>query len=500
MNNNFKWSDEQQAIFKWFENETGNAIVRALAGTAKTTTIIEGLNRAKEKSMAYFVFNKRNQVEAIEKIKNPNVTVKTLHSIGFSLLLEHWRGVRGDGYTEYNRIKKLAPDAPAFVMFQASKLVSYLKNTFFIPTDKEIADTAILKNIDTGKYANEGWPQERLIELASKSIKLSLEYPLDKKISFDDMIWLPCVLKFIRPIFDLCALDESQDCNILQLTIVTGVCKPTGRLVLVGDEKQMIYAWRGAMKDCMKIFQNKLKAKEFTLTTTYRCPRKIVEYINLIVPELKACESAIEGAIQTITDEKMLIDIKVNDTILSRTNFPLVKCCLALLRKNKPAFVLGRDVGKNLINIIKNLGAKSMSDFSDKLQTWLNNKVQKASGSFFATKALEIAQDEYDMLKEIAENVNTLEGIEDKINSLFYDADYVRIPSVVLSTTHKFKGLEANAIYMLSDTYRQGKRKLTPDEADEEKNILYVSYSRTKNLLAFVTSTAKPKTPPNLKD
>ena len=109
--NERKWSYQQDNIFHWFETgnvrrtvldiyATGratslppnlveevynrNLIVRARAGTGKTTTIIEGANRAPEKKILLAAYNKKIAEELSSRIQNPNVTAKTLHSVGYA--------------------------------------------------------------------------------------------------------------------------------------------------------------------------------------------------------------------------------------------------------------------------------------------------------------------------------------------------------------------------------------------------------------------------------
>src|SRR5262245_2928107 len=55
--NDRNWSPQQTAVFDWFNAGAGNLIVRARAGTGKTTTIIEGIARANEKSILLAAFN-----------------------------------------------------------------------------------------------------------------------------------------------------------------------------------------------------------------------------------------------------------------------------------------------------------------------------------------------------------------------------------------------------------------------------------------------------------
>lgn len=84
------WSDQQVQIFNWFKSGTGNLIVRARAGTGKTTTILEGINHAPENKILLAAFNKRIATELTEKLGDPRAEAKTLHSLGYKFLTYAW--------------------------------------------------------------------------------------------------------------------------------------------------------------------------------------------------------------------------------------------------------------------------------------------------------------------------------------------------------------------------------------------------------------------------
>ena len=67
-------------------------------------------------------------------------------------------------------------------------------------------------------------------------------------------------------------VDEAQDMTSAQLEIAVGACKRGGRVVIVGDDRQAIYGFRGADSGGLDRLKKLLKAKELGLTTTYRLP------------------------------------------------------------------------------------------------------------------------------------------------------------------------------------------------------------------------------------
>ena len=486
------WTSEQEKIFKEFETGKSHFRVTARAGTGKTTTIKEGLNHAKEEKILYLVFNKKLQLEAEQKITNQKVSVKTLHSLGYSYIARNWRKFKAGASTEFFRVKSECPEMPPFVMFQTAKLVSYLKNTVIIPTLKDAMEQADLRGIDGGAFENEGWTVDRIAEVALKVIEKSKEYSFN--ISFDDMVYLPVALNWVKPEYDLVVIDEAQDMNLPQLTMATQACKQSGRICLVGDDRQAIYGFRGALPDGMDIFKEKLKTKEFALTVTYRCPKKVVQFAQAIVPDIRAADNAIEGELNLINEDLFLSGVRVKDAVLSRTNAPLMKQCLALLRKNIPSYCEGRDIGKTLIDLIQNLGGKTVSEFLINLEAWQGVQTAKATGKYAASK-LDLVNDKVETLRCLSETVITIADLESKINSLFKDKDDVKIPSVVCSTVHRFKGLEVENSFLLMDTFQSKRRGLTPDEIKEESNIFYVGVTRCRKALNLVSLDTKVKKP-----
>ena len=478
-----KHSAEQIAIKNEFAIGRNHFLVNAVAGSSKTYTSVLGLNSANSPRMLYCVFNKKMQLEACQKITNPKVNVATYHSIGFKILLSYWRGVKASAYCEFGRVKEIEPAAPAIVHFQAAKLVSFLKNTFAtIPTVADAMKTMTERDIDTGKEI--AWAGQKLAELAIKSIKLSLEYPKNKQISFEDMIFLPIVLGFVKSTYTLVVSDESQDLNAPQMAMLKALCEEKGRICLVGDPNQSIYNFRGTVSNSMEKFKLEFNAKPFTLSVSYRCPKKIVSLAQLTVPEIQAAPNAIDGEIATMTNDSMLASVKVNEVILSRTNAPLAKNCLALLKKGKSAYVVGRDIGKQLISLIEGFETNDINVLYTKLDAWL--AVKQANANLWNSNAVAHATDTHETIRAIAENCLDVEGLKNKINSLFLDSEFVRKPSVILSTIHKAKGLEWETIHLLTDSFSSGNRTLTPEQAQEERNIYYVAVTRSKNKLVNV--------------
>jgi len=471
------YSSEQSAIFDWFKSGTGNLVIKARAGTGKTTTLKAAFEHAPEKRMAYFVFNKRNQLEAAEKICNPRIDIKTLHSLGFSFVKNLWRNAKPDDEVEADRLDLVSRGSLNDfweARGQILKLVSFAKNTFIEPSYDDVKQLADDRDI----YFNGGFTSDG-IQLTLDVLEASKIQDSKNRISFNDMVWLPCALNLVRPIYDLVSVDETQDMSVPQLEMVKGSSR--GRVAVVGDDRQCIYSFRGCHADGMAMMKTDLNATELKLTTSYRCSKAVIAHAQSIVPDINAADNANDGEVLNV---KHCDDAKPGDFILSRLNAPLMLLALNLLRQKIPARIEGRDIGRQLLTMVKSQKAKSVPHFFEKINSWFEKQVARIGKVKGHEKKIEMSQDIKDTLCALAENCNSIQEVEQRIYSLFQDTDKTSKPAVILSTVHKAKGLEADRVFMLMHTF-QSKRA---GNEIEEANIKYVCITRAKVSLFLVNA------------
>ena len=474
------WSPEQLAIFEWFKSGSGNLVVQARAGTGKTTTIKEAFSHAPEARMLYAVFNKKNQREAEGKITDQRVAVKTLHSVGYQFVKDCWGNVGADSDVEVVRIQAVSPEIPDEPAGAIKRLVGFAKNTFCgVPSVEELIDLADFRGIFSSEE-DRGWTVKRLAEVTRDVLVLSLDEESNPgKISFDDMVWLPVALNIVRPRFDLVVVDEAQDMNAPQLEMAVRAVRKGGRVAIVGDDRQAIYGFRGAASDGMGMMRERLQAATLGLTTTYRCPRAVVALAAEIVPDYNAAPSAPEGVVGDIAIELLTSQVQVGDAILSRTNAPLMGTCLELLRNGTPARIEGRDIGAQLVNMVKKLKATSVPNFIEKLHKWGDKTKARVGKGKNPEQKIAQVEDQVLTLAAVAEGAKNVAEIETRILRLFQDTDATSKPAVVLSTVHKAKGLEWGRVFMLSATFKK-------ERGQEEANIYYVAVTRAKATLTLV--------------
>lgn len=477
------WSDEQKAIFAWFESGRGNLIVQARAGTGKTTTIKQAFTFAPEQGqLLYAVFNKKNQKEATEKITDARVTVRTLHSLGFYFIKNVWPSAQPDDAVESARLANICADVSDEVATSILRLVGFCKNLFTgVPSLNEALEVMDARNISVPDENAQAWPDARVAQTAIDVMKISLTQDELGRISFNDMVWLPVAAGWVKPTFELVVVDEAQDMNMPQLMMAERACTEAGRICVVGDDRQAIYSFRGAASDGMHLMKQRLNAAQLGLTITYRCPKTVVALAQEIVPDYSAAPSAPEGDVVYATLEKTAESLTVGDAVLSRMNAPLMGIALSLLRRGIPARIEGRDIGKQLVGMVKKMRAKSVPDFFKKVNAWGDKQIARitAGGGKHAQSKAELINDQVATLTTVAQDCKSIDEIIARITNLFEDSDTARRPAVVCSSVHKAKGLEWNRVVLVAETFKNR------NKSQEEANIYYVAVTRAKRTLIW---------------
>lgn len=501
------WSTQQEAIFEFFANGTGNAVVEALAGTGKTTTIIEGVNRAPERRIALCAFNKRIAEELQTRITNPNATAKTLHSLGFGIVRKFRKNVRilnGSERADALAFAVCGPNTPTPVLKAVANLHS--KGREIAPHARNLGDlTDILEAFSLAPDAGWGYTPEQVEQKALDAMELASKDFAE--IDFSDMIFLPVRNRWMSPEFDLVVVDEAQDMTVAQLEIAQGVCR--GRIVVVGDPNQAIYGFRGADSDSLPRLKNELNAVAFPLTVTYRCGRAIVTEAQRLVPTFEAGPSNPDGIISAIKREELTASVSLGDFVLSRLNAPLVSIAMSLLRSGKRTRIAGRDIGKGLIDLTRKLTKKSGNsipmflaevskwqekelDRLGKARTAAIDKLPVSSGPAALARVenqfdgrMDFIRDQAEMLQSLAVDAKGVRDVEDNISGLFTDDGLGQAGVITCSSVHRAKGLEAPKVFVLRDT-------LYPRGIDrEEQNIEYVAITRAKLELVWVSAKEK---------
>jgi hypothetical protein len=524
------WSPAQQAIFEWIEhperNTKRNLVVEAKAGTGKTTTIIEGVNRAPDPLALLSAFNKSIATELQRRLTRPGAEAFTLHSIGFQCVKRVWRGVRVDenqnrhwnlartvvGCADRRGILSLEPgavQAPFSVVRLMASLNQQVRELTAFPTRDDIMDIMVEYELSPDDQLKMmGWQPERLAELTLQVLETAATVRPPAGIDFADMLFLPVRNNWMVPAYDLVVIDERQDMNPLQVAIAKGVCKPGGRIIAVGDTRQAIYGFRGADTKSLDALQQELDADVLPLNTTYRCGKAIVAVAKELVPEFEAGEENPEGVVRTVGMDQMLEQIGPEDFMLSRINAPMIAVAMSLIRAGKRTRVQGNELGKGLKALAVRLAkeAGSVEDWLDALGRWEMEEVRRAEERDMQRRA-DFVRDQAETLRVVADGITSVSEVSTRLSQLF-DVNPNLPGFIVCSSVHRAKGLEAERVFVLRDTLdlpvpcdcghrHQGKEacpkgcgctkyRVNAVAQQEEKNLTYVAVTRAKQELVWV--------------
>lgn len=71
-------------------------------------------------------------------------------------------------------------------------------------------------------------------------------------------------------------VDEAQDTNLAQYRLMKQLASGSNNVIMVGDDDQSIYGWRGAKPENMQRFMDDFKAKEYLIESNYRSAPEVV--------------------------------------------------------------------------------------------------------------------------------------------------------------------------------------------------------------------------------
>lgn len=469
------WSDKQLAIVDWGVNGVGHLVVRARAGTSKTTIIIKMIQEM-----------------------GCNATARTLHSLGFSCARSYLsrnvqvsNGSRGKNLT--NQIIPRNPSTPEPIVRLITKLHTLARETTpHAMNPGDLIDLAYAHDMDPDpEFRNRGYTIEWVEARALEAMKLAADVKQITEIDFADMIYLPVRNRWLKPTYDAVVVDEAQDMNNAQLEIALGVVKPEGRIIIVGDDRQAIYKFRGADSGSLDRLKKALNATELPLNTTYRCGAKIVDMAKEVVPDFEAAPGIHGGEVRSITIDKLNEQVKPGDAILSRLNAPLASVAMSLIRENRRVRIAGKDIGAGLRILIQRMSRlgddATLNGMLKRLGQWVNEEVARFN-ALDREDMIGAVYDKAETIRALCDGMKTVGEVEARIDSLFSDVGGEG--KILCSSVHRAKGLEWDRVFILRDTFKdssaKGKGERAGNRNNEEANIKYVAITRARKELVWV--------------
>lgn len=316
-NNGAEFSPEQLAAIR-FPMETHLRII-AGAGSGKTQTICGKAaylvleKKVEPKTIMMCTFSRKAKLEMEERVNHylggyGRLQVQTFHGwfnreyqelIRHNPALKQW-GIEGAideelyGQTVNQLIKKYR--LYNFDKYEDRSLlsrISYWRNMGY-------SDQAMIGFVATYFDGKDLLPNQTLSQVFQQFLaELAVIKKSQQFITFDDMLYnLKLILEndltaraSLQQKYRYIFIDEFQDINPLQKQIVALICPPdkqsqnlsSGKLIIVGDDDQSIYYFRGAEPRYIKDFDQEYNQTSLTLMTNYRSEAPIVEAGNRLI-------------------------------------------------------------------------------------------------------------------------------------------------------------------------------------------------------------------------
>jgi DNA helicase-2/ATP-dependent DNA helicase PcrA len=429
-----------------------------------------------DKKTLVVAFNKKIALELQERAPNySNLEISTLHSFGFKVIRKSLGKVKLDKDKSFQIIKTLLEkykENPKErddyeTIFEMKKCVSLCKG-LIVDTPAKIDELMDDYDITPGSLERDAFITNVILALGECKLKKDA-------VDFDDMVFFPFILNLPVEQYDYVLIDELQDLVPSQLHLALSACKKTGRIIGFGDTFQVLYSFAGAQLNGIEKLQKKLNAKVLKLPISYRCAKSIIFRSQKLVPDITYAPGAKDGSIFHITESKVIDLIKPGDFLLSRTNAPLVKHCLALWKRKIPANIKGKDLGPSLTGLIKHSKKKNIPAFLSWLDHWGKVEIGRLKAKNRDYKGV---IDKVECLTFLSEGKRTVEELLDLIKSLFENKSADN--AISLMTVHTAKGGEAKRVFFLTYT-------MTFGQSQAEKNCEYVAITRAKEELYLVS-------------
>jgi superfamily I DNA/RNA helicase len=255
---NFNPNENQMAILDKVLNTESHVLIKALAGSGKTSTLVwlvqelskRGLTQ--NKKIIYLAFNKSIQEELAARLQGTGVPAKTTHAFGFDAVKQRFgnnikphsgkcaanaflRIICNDNGLPFTaKAFKSARNTSEYALRSAIlELVGYIKSWAICPffdykagiwrfADEQQRAIGELIDAYEIEFPSADYTPEDLIHYACRVVIENLPAQNHKmtEIDFDDMLYLPLVLSLPIPKYDLVLTDESQDFNLCQILIL----------------------------------------------------------------------------------------------------------------------------------------------------------------------------------------------------------------------------------------------------------------------------------------
>ncbi len=494
-------TEEQIAII----NSTGNIKINAVAGSGKTTTIIEYARaRPSTARILYLAFNKSVRLEASKKFADKglsNVKIETAHSLAYKhVVFAHGYKVRSQDYKTSEIVDilnlEVAGDKHAayVVANHINKFIAYFCNSNKTRVD-QLNYLDIVADTKAKAFVQSFYPylqqQTRLLldKMNKGTIEITHDFYLKKFQLSNPQLG-----------YDYILFDEGQDASPAMLDIFL---KQPATKVIVGDTHQQIYGWRFAVNSL-----EQANFKTFHLSTSFRFSQSIA---NLAIRLLRLKEQLGDYKPIGITG-KGTSNAHKTKAVIGRTNLGLLLKAIEYVTERKQLSAIYfegnissytyADEGTSLYDVLNLYNGKHHL-VKDNLIKVMKD-IQELEDYIEKTEDVQLAM----MVEIVKEYGNEIPSIIQSIKDKHVANDEKEKASYIFSTVHRCKGMEYDEVHLVNDfitekklekILAEGKSEETgKPKLNEEINLLYVAVTRAKTNIHIPETLMPVDFPPSL--
>lgn len=468
--------------------------------------------------------------EFVKKLKIKNISSKkkefkfsTIDSEVYAALREGTRQPNGAmlkiNIGEDSQLNSCLREACNYYKVRSNSSKSYSKRM----TEEELGDISCLlsytrSRLDNLRFSHPIMPEYNLGEIELKGI---IEQYNQNKIArgiqdfgdLEDALYnhiknTAGAVEFLKNRYDYVYIDEFQDTSQLQYAILEPYLKGAERMLILGDEDQCIYSWRGSdINLILNRVEQDYKPTLKRLSVNRRCARNI---LNAVVPsieqntlrhdkELRASKDGgeidvvIDGGVQSFSNyikEDLLQGRTVG--VLGRTNADLIVPAMVLLVEGYKSFSIPKQckltdgAAQNILGAITLLTKQHTNDFERLLKLFL-----KKNNEWQATKLCDVLSTsrEYTLF-----NI-PLEDIQYSAPDLFYVIRGMRRYCSINPYTKTIEGDPVKAYIYLLDIMQEDVYNTNSAYAQRARDLCYyikkllLEHDKFKNMDIFELET-----------
>lgn len=484
------------------EFNEGPCLVIAAAGTGKTTVLIHRVanlvfNGVNERSILLLTFTNKAANEMKERAckilekDTLELTACTYHSFCVQYLRKY------AALLGLNSSFTIIDGTDAVEVMKILKEEKGYNEEAKFPTHKALVNifsTSINRELSIDKVVEIVYPEYTKYLDDIKIIKEAyIQYKLDKNIlDYDDILTLflsliknnDNICKKISDTFEYIMVDEYQDSNGIQFQILNELRKYENKnLMVVGDDQQSLYSFRGSRFDNIMHFPDEFENTEvIVLDENYRSNQEILDVANVIIDKAKEkYEKSLKGThkvgrkpilmecYNTEEESKYILN-EIEKLLCPPYNYEM-KDIAVLIRNSKDSYMLESLLTRNYYSYEKYGGIKFLEksfikDIFAFLKVSVNDKDELA---WFRLLQL------YPNIgivyaKKLTENI-LKNGVEELLNDKYNGRKYAEYFEDIYEKTTYLKGLDIKEqLDYLIDTYYFELQKTKIESSKMSKN------------------------------